>query len=502
MLNKYHNPDILTCIANLSSDEVFTTPNVVNQILNKLPKEIWSDENIKFLDPMSKSGVFLREITKRLIDGLKKKIPILEDRINHILKKQIFGIGITELTSFMSRRSLYCSKYANGKYSIVNFQEQEGNIKYINSEHSWQKDLNCKFCGVNKEIYDRDKKLESYAYSFIHTEHPEELFNMKFDVIVGNPPYQMSDGGSGTGISAKPIFQLFVEQSMKLNPSYLTMIIPSRWFSGGKGLDEFRNKILKDKRIRELVDFQKSRDCFPGVDIAGGVCYFLWDKNYEGVCNFTSIINGKSVSKSRRLDEHEVFVRDNYGIEIIKKLKNEKLFFDKIVLSRNPFGFVSSERGQKKNFNNSIKLISSGGEGYVKKEEILKNKDLIGLYNVYIGKVNPDRGGVNNSKDGKSNVITKIKIAKPSEITSETYLILSSFKTNSEAENCANFFKTKFVRFLVLLTLSSMNITKNNFQFVPCVNFQESWDDKKLYKKYKIIEEEINHIESLIKDMQ
>ena len=238
MLNKVHNPDILTCISSLRSDEVFTPPKVVNNILDQLPNDIWKNEEIKFLDPVSKSGVFLREITKRLIIGLEKKIPNLEKRVNHILTNQVFGISISELTSLISRRSLYFSKTANHKLSIVSFDNEEGNIKFFKFSHKWNKENGrCEYCGVNKNMYQREEGYETYAFSFIHRKDPNEFFKMNFDVIVGNPPYQMSDGG-GTGDSAKPIYNLFVEQAKKLKPTYLSMIIPSRWMKGGKGLDK------------------------------------------------------------------------------------------------------------------------------------------------------------------------------------------------------------------------------------------------------------------------
>ena len=381
-----YNPDVLDAIANLSSDEVFTPPKIVNNILDTLPEELWKDKNTKFLDPATKTGVFLREIAKRLIKGLEKEIPNLQERLDHIYTKQLFGIGITELTSLLSRRSLYCSKSANKKYSVcTKFNNEDGNILFNITKHTW-KNNKCKFCGASKKEYSRKKDLETHAYEFIHKK-PEEIINlfniknMKFDVIIGNPPYQLSDGG-GTGSSATSLYNKFVEQAKKLNPRFLAMIIPSRWFSGGKGLDDFRNKMLNDKRIRILHDFYNSFDVFPGVPIEGGVCYFLWDRDNKGLCNVISYYNKEVVSKIERpLLEHgqSTFIRYNQAISILKKILNKKetSFMEKVSY-RKPFGIASTFLEFKnKHFDNSIKIYANKIVGWVSKNKILKNKMII-----------------------------------------------------------------------------------------------------------------------------
>ena len=499
MLKQVYNPDVLTCIANLSSDEVFTPPSVVNQMLDTLPIELWSDEKVTFLDPVSKSGVFLREITKRLIDGLESKIPNLEERIEHILRNQVFGIGITELTSLISRRSLYCSKYANGKYSIVQFDDEQGNLKYFETEHTWEGG-SCKYCGVSKEIYDRGEELESYSYSFIHSQNPEKLFNMKFDVIIGNPPYQMNDGGSGTGISAKPIYHKFVEQGKKLSPNYLCMIIPSRWFAGGKGLDEFRESMLQDTRISKIFDFMSSKDCFPGVNIAGGVNYFLWDKNHSGDCEITNINGSTEICMTRKLNQFNVFIRDNFSIKIIEKvIYNCSEFMDESVLPRNPFGFSSKERGLDKVFLDSVKLISSGGVGYVPDKMIKQNRELINKYKVTIGKVVPSNGEVDVSPEQGYKVTTSPRILQKNEIHTESYMLLSTFDSQEEAENFRDYMKLKLPRFLLKQTLSSMNISRGSFKFVPKMDFSEKWTDEKLFEYFKLDYEERETILNIIR---
>jgi len=492
-----YNPDILNCLASLSNDEVFTPPKIVNEMLDLLPKELWSDKNAKFLDPVSKSGVFLREITKRLIKGLEKQIPDKQKRVNHILNNQLYGIAITELTSLMSRRSLYCSKSANGKYSIcTEFKNNEGNVKLDKIQHTW-KDKRCKYCGASQEVYDRGDELESHAYQFIHTDKPEEVFKMKFDVIIGNPPYQLNDGG-GTGSSAKPIYNKFVEQAKKLRPRYLSMIIPARWYSGGKGLDDFRNEMLNDKSIRHLVDFPDSRTCFPGVDIAGGVCYFLWDRDNKGECQVKTVRDNEVKLSNRNLNEFVTFIRDSFSVNIVNRVKQKSdSFLDSEVSSRMPFGLVSSIRAEKVG---DLNLITSVGNGKISSIKVTNGHNLIKKWKVLLSKASNDHGG-QPDKEGKRRIFSRIEVMPPDTVCTESYLVVGSYNTKEEADNMATYLKTKFCRFLVSTILLTQNITKGSFVYVPKLAMNESWTDQKLYKEYKLTPEEISFIEDMIRPM-
>ena len=349
---KTHNPDILSCLANLSNDEVFTPPQIARQMLDLLPASLWRNPEARFLDPCSKSGIFLREIATRLIDGLADWQPDLQKRIDHILGKQLYGIAITELTALISRRTLYCCKTADSELSIATvFDDSDGHIRFNReAQHEWTKDHKCKYCGANKEKYDRGGEAENHAYEFIHTEHPEKIWNnMKFDVIIGNPPYQKEYVGAQD--SERPIYNEFIRQAKKMQPHYLVMITPSRWFAGGKGLDDFRDEMLGDKKIRNIVDYIDSNDCFPGVDISGGISYFLWDKDYSGNCLIQTVEGGEIVSEmSRPLRENgiDTLVRFNPAISILRKVRiNQEKSFQELVSSRKPFGLATNFKGPK-----------------------------------------------------------------------------------------------------------------------------------------------------------
>lgn len=492
-----YNPDVLNCVANLSNDEVFTPPALANKMLDLLPAELFSNPKTTFLDPFSKSGVFLREIVKRLDKGLASQIPDRQERIDHIMHKQVFGIACTELTSLLSRRTLYCSKFANGKHSVSKFDDEQGNLRYEALKHTWVGGK-CKYCGASKEVYDRGDQAEQYAYQFIHTDNPKSIYkNMNFDVIIGNPPYQLSDGGAGA--SAIPLYHLFIQQAKKLNPRYLIMITPSRWFAGGRGLDDFRDEMLHDKRIKEIVDFPNSSECFPGVEIKGGVCYFLWDNRYNGECLITTINNEKKSSLKRSLleDGADTFIRYNESIPIIRKVKklNEESFI-KYVSSMKPFGLRTYVKGQNRVFERAVKLYANKHVGYIKRSDISQNESWIDDYKVFITRSYGAGEGFPHQ------ILNKPILGEKNTACTETYLVLGPFATKQKANNVISYVSTKFFRFMVLLKKNTQDAPAKVYQFVPLQDFSHPWTDEMLYKKYDLTQEEIDFIESMIKPME
>lgn len=500
-----YNPDVLSCLANLSNDEVFTPPDIVNSMLDILPKELFSDPSTKFLDPACKSGVFLREIVKRLLKGIEPFIPDLHERIDHIFHNQLFGIAITELTSLLSRRGVYCSKYPNGIYSVAKFDNAEGHIRYKLIQHLWQNDK-CVFCGTSRKgklgTVDRGISLETHAYEFIHTTKPEDIFKMKFDVIIGNPPYQLDTAGAGK--QAKPIYNLFVEQAKKLNPRYLTMIIPSRWFAGGMGLNTFRDTMMHDTHITKLVDFSNAKDCFPQNSISGGVCYFLRERDRTAYCEFTNVSNGKRNTVIRSLNEFPVLVRYNDAVSILHKISYKKETpFEEIVSPLMPYGLSTNYRGSKQRSSpEDLILHASDGVTYISPDVITKGLDSVNKYKILISKTSAEHAG-EPRKDGMFRVITSsIKVIGPSEVCTHSYFTIGQYEHFEEAQNTLSYLKTKFVRFLLLLSISSINLSKLVFSFVPMQDFSQSWTDEALYAKYGLTDEEIAFIETLITPME
>jgi len=522
--NQNYNPDVLNCLANLSNDEVFTPPELANKMLDLLPQELFQNPNTTFLDPFTKSGVFLREIVKRLDVGLADKIPDRQQRIDHILHKQVFGIAITELTSLLARRSVYCSKDASGQYSISMFPTSSGNILYKNIKHTWVNGK-CKYCGASQAVYDRGPEAEQYAYMFIHTDNPKQFFpNMKFDVIVGNPPYQLSKATEKTennGAFASAIYPLFIEQACKLNPKYICMITPSRWMTkAGQGVsDAWVEKMLGSNHFIEIDDFLDSNECFSGVDIMGGVNYFLYSPNYLGKCNYVLHQNDNLDKRSDYLDSlgAGIVIRDANALNIISKIisvegkyyinnsfysvVSPKHFFDKDDKLGSNWKGYSLNKDAKHNIKLYVnKRLEECGYGWIKESDIPKGKSALPLNKVFIPKANGSFGL-------NSPVIGYPFYGEPNSVCSYTYLCLGYDPnrhnyTREECENMITYIKTRFFRYMVSIKKKTQDASRDVYQFVPLQDFSHPWTDEMLYKKYGLTDEEIAFIESMIRPME
>lgn len=520
------NPDVLTCIANLSNDEVFTPPEFAGRMLETLAQawadehcgaNIWADPTVRFLDPCTKSGVFLREITNRLTLGLKETIPDLQARVDHILANQVFGIGITQLTAMLARRSVYCSKRANGQHSIAKALGTEaGHIWFERTSHNWS-DGKCSYCGASQTALDRGGDLETHAYAFIHTDDIKtriaELFgeNVQFDVIIGNPPYQLNDGGYG--VSAAPIYQKFVEQAKALEPRYLTMVIPSRWFTGGKGLDEFREAMLTDDRLRSINDYLTASDVFPGVGLKGGVCYFLWERDNRGSCQVATHFKDWPVSTANRplLEKGaDVFIRFNEGLSILKKVMQvegsevgsvnlpEGKRFEELVSSLRPFGLRTFFKGAAKKSADDLMIYQNGGTAFIARNDVPTGHELIDHWKIYVGRAAP---GTGNRDTYPHRILSTPFIGEPGSICTETYLCIGPFASKSEAENALSYLTCRLTRLLILLHKPSQDTTRRVYTFVPTQDWSRPWNDTDLYARYSISSSEIEFIEKVVRPM-
>lgn len=531
------NPDVLSCIANLSNDEVITPPEFANKMLDSLAEawaadhdgaNIWADPTVRFIDPFTKSGVFLREITSRLTAGLEGTIPDLRERVDHALTQQVYGIGITSLTSLLARRSVYCSKWANGPHSIArSFTAPEGNIWFERMEHAWVggtewvlvadqdgneikkfKNGKCKYCGANQRDYDRGDAFETYAYAFIHSDDTKarmaELFgdNMQFDVIIGNPPYQLGQsGGESVGSFAMPVYHKFVQAAESLDPRYVVIVTPSRWFTGGRGLEEFRGEMLSSRRLRVLVDFPNAADIFPGVNINGGASYFVWDRDHAGDCDVATVTAGGARSESvrRPLDEFDIFVRRNEAVPILRKVraKNEPVFSPHVSTVQ-PFGMRTRFHGsQVKSRAKPIKFYGSGRVTWVNINDLRLNHDWVDRWKVLLSA----------ATDGNETYPLPIWdqrgpfVSGPGEACSESYLVVYLATSEEEAQNAVTYMRTKFFRFLVSLRKPAQHNKTENFAFAPDLSMSREWTDVELYKRYGISSDEQAFIDEMIRDM-
>lgn len=517
-----YNPDVLSCLSNLSSDEVFTPPEIANEVLDMLPESIWVSTTAKFLDPCSKTGVFLREIVKRLIRGQLPDYAMrcsqiehkrimgksldgsdeaylyrLQRVIDHILHEQVFGIAITELTALMSRRSLYCSKWANSPYSVSHFDEAAGNVRFRTLQHTWVGTTGkekCKWCKITKRELEKNRtSSETYAYELIHTSLPERIFGkMQFDVIVGNPPYQVNDGGHGR--SAVPIYQKFVKQAQRLNPRYLTMIVPSRWYSGGRGLSVFRDEMLNSGHLRQLVDYESFRDAFPGVDVAGGVCYFLWDRDNPGLCRIRNASSDSGVVTERSLNEFPYFVRDNGAIDIVRKVRksHKGRYMDEVVAPSKPFGLRTYYQPVDSGI--PCYFVQRIGKGFAKPEDVDDQYHLLGKWKLLVPR-SPIAGQTDFSKPVKFYYDENTRVAAPGECCTESFIVVFAADTKEEVLSFKTYLFTKVARFLLLQAVVSQDVTRAKYYFVPDLgHYEGTYTDAKLCKLWGINDDEYAYI--------
>lgn len=495
-----HNPDILTCLANLSADEVFTPPKLASAMLDILPQELFQRPDTTFLDPVCKSGVFLREIARRLNDGLKDQMPDEQARINHILSKQVFGLAITELTALLSRRSVYCSKKADGKYSLATaFSKPDGNIRLPKTAHTWNAAGRCEFCGASdKAEYGRDDTAETHAYPFIHCIDPTEVFNVKFDVIIGNPPYQLSDGGFGR--SAAPIYHEFVSQAKKLEPRFLSMVIPSRWFGGGKGLSDFRSEMLGDTRIRKIVDYPAIRDLFPSIDLAGGACYFLWDRDNPGSCEVVNRTNNSETRDARSLDEFTTFIRDNRAVRIVRKVLarhgTNGARLSRRISQRKPFGMGTNYKPHKSGI--PCWFIQRIGLKYADPADVMDGHGLLNKWKLLVPFA-PIAGQTDFTKPVGFYYDGNTRITKPGECCTESFLVAGAFDTKTEALAYKSYLFTKTVRFLLLQAVVSQHVTRDRFYLIPDLGKYEGvYTDEMLVEQWGLSKDDWDYINSRI----
>ncbi len=507
------NPDVLTCIANLSNDEVFTPPEFANRMLDTLAEAwaanhggatLWTDKTVKFLDPCTKSGVFLREITSRLTKGLAQEMPDLDKRVNHILTKQVFGIGITQITSLLARRSVYCSKHANGKHSIAkSFASDDGNIWFLRLKHTWSADK-CKYCGAGRSVFDRAEGLETHAYAFIHTDNIKtrlaEIFggNMQFDVIIGNPPYQLASDG---GTRDVPIYQHFVEQAKRLDPRFLAMVIPSRWMASGLGLSDFRQAVLNDRRMRELVDYPAANDVFPGVEVKAGVCYFLWDASHNGDCKVTTIRGDEVVGPiQRNLGEYDVFVRDARAVSILHKVAAQGEASINTILARDKeFGWTSNFDGfHEKERPGDVPLYyirkMKRDVGYIGRKAVTKSDQMIDTWKVLVPQA------FNGGDAVPHQILGKPLIAPSPSVCTQSFLFFNVGSLKA-AKSLQSYYTTRFFRFLVSVRKITQHATHSTYVWVPMQTWDRTWTDEALYAKYGITKKEQAYIESQVRAM-
>lgn len=471
--------------------------DVTRQLFDNV--DLAGEVQTKILEINSKTGLYPLYVTyslfrRRLEEYIKAEcieketVSAQEEQVvwDDIVENNMYVICNTPMAKGITHRTLFGFRQVDQKANIKNVQlieraskDQEGLVKELKSVGFWK---------------GNSSKQE-----------------MKFNAVVGNPPYQIMDGG-GTGSSATPIYNKFVDLAKLLNPNNVSMIIPAKWYTGGKGLDEFRANMLNDKQLIKLFDYEDSRDCFPTVDIAGGVCYFLWNKGSDNKCVVTSILGSFRNESTRYLNEHDTFIRNQKVLDIINKVKSQTFtgFLSQTVYSRKPFGIRSFQRGFPAKPGRNISLFGSDGITYMEEKDVPQNKEIVDKWKVIMSKASAEHAGQTDA-NGRKRIVSRLEVLPPYTICTESYLLLDIFDNEEEAQNLKKYIRTCFTRFLLASILITQNIVRDKFKFVPIQNYKNNSDidwsqsipdiDRQLYTKYNLSDDEIAFIEKMIKPM-
>ena len=472
-------------------DDTYTNPVEEPRFINQgtVTDETLGNPQARILEINSKTGLYPLYVAYSIFKARCKNIPPekldaqTEARIwRATVEENVYIICKTQMARSITKRTLV--GYSDG---VINAHAFDNLLNQISGS----------------KANDFIKKVKRGS-TFRNNNNEKD---MKFDAVVGNPPYQIMDGGNKA--SATPIYNIFVDIAIRINPRYISMIMPAKWYNGGRGLDSFRKRMLNDRRIQKLVDFADSNDCFIGVDIAGGICYFLWNRLYSGDCAFIRYNLGNRTLERRNLSQHKTLIPESLAIDIIEKIKKQVCtFFNTKVSVQRPFGLRTYIKPAE---SGDIILRYSGGKGPFDSKEVVNNREIIGKWKVITSYLTYDHAG-RAAKDGKKRIISTLEILPPGEVCTETYLIIDSCDTENEAKYLLSYIKTKFVRYLIAQITATQHISKNNFKLVPIQDFTDKSDidwsksidqiDAQLYTKYNLTQEDISHIESAIKPME
>lgn len=466
----------------LGESEVITPRNICNDMVGLIPEDGLNavlERGHKILDIAGKAGEFALALCDRY-GKLGYSVEALRDTIDTITTSGL-TYEFTRMVYEILGLDTDCIAEEFTSYSLLDVKKD--GTQDIDYEKIWL-------------LLSQDKPLSKIKMTDEVTEGDEKV---KFDVVVGNPPYQVNT--SKQSAQSKPIYDKFVAVSKSINPKYISMIIPSRWFAGGMGLDSFRDTMRSDKCIEIIKSYANGKDCFPDTS-TGGICYFLWNENHNGDCAFTTVIAGKENTCKRNLREFPVILRDNTALKIVKEMyqSHQNNYGDK-VCSINVFGYASKQHGSKIPETDGYELLSSRGFGYVAKDSLTQGTELANKHKVIVGQVISEHAA-EPDKRGQYRLLSSLRVLRPKQLCNFSYLVIDSFNNEDEANNCRQYFSTRFVRYLILQAVSSIHLTKEKFRFVPVQDFSRSWTDADLYAKYGLTDDEIAYIESTIKPME